>query len=97
MWPIAPTENISFPVRAINRRTLWDLTKSPPKTIAILYGHTGLVRAVAYRPDGKVFASGSTDTTIRRYPALFEDVLRCRKNMVPRELTPEEEESLLGK
>ncbi len=75
---------------------LWDLTTSPPKTIGILYGHTALVRAVAYRPDGKVFASGSSDTTIRLYPALFDDVLRVSKEYVPRELTPEEERSLLG-
>jgi WD40 repeat protein len=75
---------------------LWDLTTSPPKMIGILYGHTALVRTVAYRPDGKVFASGSTDTTIRRYPAPFEDVLRVSKEYVPRELTPEEERSLLG-
>jgi len=66
------------------------------KTIGILYGHTALVRAVAYRPDGKVFASGSSDTTIRLYPALFDDVLRVSKEYVPRELTPEEERSLLG-
>jgi len=76
---------------------LWDLTKPSPQAIAILYGHTALVRAVAYRPDGKVFASGSADTTIRRYPALFADVLALSKEMVPRELTPEEEEALLGK
>jgi WD40 repeat protein len=76
---------------------LWDLTRTPPQAIGILYGHTALVRAVAYRPDGKVFASGSQDTTIRRYPALFEDVLGLSKEMVPRELTPEEEEALLGK
>jgi WD40 repeat protein len=77
--------------------TLWDLTTPSPQAIAILYGHTSLVRAVAYRPDGKVFASGSQDTTIRRYPALFEDVLALSKAMVPRELTLEEEEALLGK
>jgi WD40 repeat protein len=76
---------------------LWDLTAAPPETIGILYGHTGLVRAVAYRPDGKVFASGSADTTIRRYPALYDDVLRISKEYVPRELTPEEERSLLGR
>jgi WD40 repeat protein len=76
---------------------LWDLTRTPPQAIGILYGHTALVRAVAYRPDGKVFASGSQDTTIRRYPAQFEDVLALSKEMVPRELTPEEQEALLGK
>ncbi len=76
---------------------LWDLTKPSPEAIGILYGHTALVRAVAYRPDGKVFVSGSSDTTIRRYPASFEDVLRLSKEYVPRELTPEEREALLGK
>ncbi len=76
---------------------LWNLTKPSPEVIGMLYGHTALVRAVAYRPDGRTFVSGSSDTTIRRYPALFEDVLRLSKAVVPRELTPEEREALLGK
>jgi WD40 repeat protein len=76
---------------------LWNLTRPSPQAIGILYGHTALVRAVAYRPDGKVFASGAADTTIRRYPALFADVLALSKAMAPRELTPEEEDALLGK
>jgi hypothetical protein len=54
------------------------------------------MRAVAYRPDGRVFVSGSADTTIRRFPAAFEDVLRVSKEYVLRELTPEEQRALLG-
>jgi WD40 repeat protein len=61
-----------------------------------LYGHTGPVRAVAFSPDGKEFASGSVDKTIRRYPARFEDVMQLAKQLVPRELTPEEVQAFLG-
>jgi WD40 repeat protein len=75
---------------------LWDMTQSPPQTVGILYGHNGLVRAVAYRPDGKVFVSGGADMMIRRFPAAYEDVLRVSKEYVPRELTSEERQALLG-
>ena len=75
---------------------LWDLTQSPPRTNGILYPHTALVRAVTFSPDGKVFASGSGDTTIVRFPAKLEDVLDLSRQYVPRELTPEEQKTLLG-
>jgi hypothetical protein len=51
---------------------------------------------VAFSPDGTEFASGSVDKTVRRYPARFEDVVRLATQLVPRELKPEEERSLLG-
>ncbi len=75
---------------------LWDLTLSPPQVVGILVGHTGPVRAVAYSPTGSEFASGSLDTTIRRYPARFEDVVQLGAQLVTRDLTLQEEQSLLG-
>jgi WD40 repeat protein len=75
---------------------LWDLSQSPPRAVGILYPHTALVRAVAFRPDGKVFASGSGDTTVRLFPAPLEDVRVLSEQYVPRELTPEEQKTLLG-
>jgi WD40 repeat protein len=61
-----------------------------PKAIAVLTGHTGSVTSVEYSPDGKFIASGSTDQTVRRYLARFQDLWNTARQYVPRELTPEE-------
>ena len=37
----------------------------PPHHIATLSGHTGFVEAVAFSPDSTIFASGSSDSTVR--------------------------------
>jgi len=75
---------------------VWDLTQKPPKTIAILTGHTDYIPSVAYSPDGRIIATGSKDGTVRRYPARFEDALELSRQYVPRELTAEELFSILG-
>jgi WD40 repeat protein len=49
------------------------------------------VTSVEYSPDGKFIASGSTDQTMRRYLARFQDLWNAARQYVPRELTPEED------
>jgi dipeptidyl aminopeptidase/acylaminoacyl peptidase len=41
---------------------LWDVNSG--KAVTTLHGHTAKVNAVAYRPDGKEFASGASDGTV---------------------------------
>jgi len=42
---------------------LWDVASG--KKLAILNGHTDLVRSLAFSPDGKLLASGSSDGTVK--------------------------------
>jgi len=52
---------------------LWDLTTGI--AVGILHGHEGPVNTLAYSPDGKGLASGSTDKTIRIWdPATGREV-----------------------
>ena len=44
------------------RVCLFDLATGKPS--ATYEGHAGLVTALAWAPDGKTLASGSTDTTV---------------------------------
>jgi WD40 repeat protein len=45
---------------------LWDVATGKEK--ASLQGHTAMVDAVAFSPDGKTLASGSADNTMPAYP-----------------------------
>ncbi|MCI0461315.1 MAG: hypothetical protein L0Z62_30575 [Gemmataceae bacterium] len=42
---------------------LWDVTAG--KELAVLRGHSGAVRCLAFAPDGKTLATGSTDRTVK--------------------------------
>ena len=44
---------------------VWIYDTSTYQEIALLTGHTELVRSVAFNPDGKTIATGSWDGTIR--------------------------------
>ena len=51
--------------QSLQRRTLRDADRGCIARIGILTGHTDQVNSVAFSPDGKTLASGSTDHTIR--------------------------------
>ncbi len=44
---------------------------------AVLCGHSGVVRSVAYSPDGRLIVSGSADTSLRIWNALSGEELKC--------------------
>ena len=56
---------------------LWDLRTGT--VVGVLHGHEGPVNTLAYSPDGKCLASGSTDKTIRLWdPAAGREVAVLR-------------------
>jgi len=53
---------------------LWDTSTGRP--LAILQGHTGMVRGVALSADGQLVASGSFDGTVKLWEASSGAILR---------------------
>src|SRR5262249_34353448 len=62
---------------------VWDVTAG--KEVSQFKGHTGRVETVAFAPDGKAIASGSTDTTILVWDAatLMKDLPQPQRFELP--------------
>jgi WD40 repeat protein len=54
-------------LRGFEWRYLWD--KSRGEQLQTLAGHSNYVNCIAYSPDGKILASGSSDQTVKLWDA----------------------------